>query len=82
MLRIDNIKLQPGADAAALAAEAARQLKTKEKDITQLRILRRSIDARDGVQMVYTVEVNLSIFRSCIFTTMKIWSSPWKMSPT
>ena len=59
MLRIDNIKLQPGADAAALAAEAARQLKTKEKDITQLRILRRSIDARDGVQMVYTVEVKV-----------------------
>ena len=32
MLKIDNIKLAPGADAAALAAEAARQLKTKEKD--------------------------------------------------
>ena len=59
MLRIDNIKLQPGADAAALAAEAARQLKTKEKDITELRILRRSIDARDGVQMVYTVEIKV-----------------------
>ena len=59
MLKIDNIKLPPGADAAALAAEAARQLKTKEKDITELRILRRSIDAREGVQLVYSVEVKV-----------------------
>ena len=59
MLRIDNIKLPPGATAAELAAEAARQLKTKEKDITRLRVLRRSIDAREGVQMVYSVEVQV-----------------------
>ena len=59
MLRIENMKLPPGADTAALAAEAARQLKVKEKDITSLRILRRSIDAREGVQMVYTVEVKV-----------------------
>ena len=59
MLKIDNLKLPPGADAAALAAEAARQLKIKEKEITSLRVLRRSIDAREGVQVVYTVEVKV-----------------------
>ena len=56
MLRIENIKLPPEADAAALAAEAARILKVKEKEITSLRVLRRSIDAREGVELVYTVE--------------------------
>ena len=59
MLKIENIKLAPGADAAALAAEAARILKVKEKEISSLRILRRSIDAREGVSMVYTVEVKV-----------------------
>ena len=59
MLKIENIKLAPGGDAADLAAEAARILKVKEKDITTLKILRRSIDAREGVSMVYTVEVKV-----------------------
>ena len=59
LLKIENIKLAPGGDAADLAAEAARILKVKEKDITTLKILRRSIDAREGVSMVYTVEVKV-----------------------
>ena len=56
MLKIENIKLPPEADAAALAAETARILKVREKDITSLRVLRRSIDARERVEWVYTVE--------------------------
>jgi len=59
LLKIENIKLPPGSDMAALTAEAARILKTREKDMTSLRILRRSIDAREDVSMVYTVEVAL-----------------------
>ena len=57
LLKIENIKLSPGASMAALTAEAARLLKVREKELTSLRILRRSIDAREGVHMVYTVEV-------------------------
>ncbi len=57
MLKIENIKLTPGASMAALTAETARLLKVREKDLTDLRILRRSIDAREGVAMVYTVAV-------------------------
>ena len=56
LLKIENIKLPPEADAAALAAETARILKVREKDITSLRVLRRSIDARERVEWVYTVE--------------------------
>ena len=69
MLKIENMKLSPGADASVLAAEAARILKVKEKDITSLKILRRSIDAREGVSMVYTVEVKVKeeekVFQRC-----------------
>ena len=57
MLRIDSIKLPPEAGMAELAAEAARLLRMREKDILSLRLLRRSVDAREEVRLVYTVEV-------------------------
>ncbi len=44
---------------AALTAETARILKVREKDFLSLRLLRRSVDAREGVSLVYTVEVSL-----------------------
>ena len=58
MLKIDNIKLSPEAGPAALCAEAARLLRLREKDLISVRILRRSVDARDGVRLVYTVAVD------------------------
>ena len=59
LLKIDNIKLAPGDGPAALAAETARILRVREKDIQALRVLRRSIDAREDVRIVYTVEASL-----------------------
>ena len=56
MLKIENIKLAPGAGLAALTAEAARVLKVREKELLSLRVLRRSVDAREDVSLVYTVE--------------------------
>ena len=44
---------------AELAAEAARLLRAREKDILSLRVIRRSVDAREEVRLVYTVEVSL-----------------------
>lgn len=59
MLKIENIKLAPGGGMAALTAEAARILKVREKDLLSLRILRRSVDAREDAALVYTVEAAL-----------------------
>ena len=59
MLKVENIKLSPGADMGSLSAETARILKVREKDILSLRVLRRSVDAREGVSMVYTVEAGV-----------------------
>lgn len=69
MLKIENIKLAPGADMAALTAEAARILKVREKDLLSLRVLRRSVDAREDVVLVCTVEAALkdeaAVLRRC-----------------
>ena len=54
MVRIEGLKLAPGQDEQLLRGKAARLLRVKE--FVSLRVLRRSVDARDGVQLVYTVE--------------------------
>ena len=59
LLRIDSIKLPPGAGTAELTAEAARLLRVREQDLLSLRVLRRSVDAREDVCLVYTVEASV-----------------------
>lgn len=59
MLKIENLKLSPGADMDRLCAAAAGVLKIRERDFTSLRVLRRSIDAREEVRLVYTVEAGV-----------------------
>ena len=56
MLRIENLKLPPGSGDAALRAQVLKVLRLPEERLLALRILRRSIDAREGVHWVYTVE--------------------------
>ncbi|MEG1987741.1 MAG: FAD-binding protein [Oscillibacter sp.] len=59
MLKIEAIKISPEGGMAALAAETARILKIREKDFVSLRVLRRSVDAREDVKWTYTVGVTL-----------------------
>ena len=59
MLKIENIKLAPGGGMAALSAETARILKVRETDLQSVGLLRRSVDAREDVKLVYTVEVRV-----------------------
>ena len=59
MLKVESIKLVPGSDMGALTTETARILKIREKDIQDLQILRKSIDAREDVSIVYTVAVSV-----------------------
>ena len=55
MLKIENIKLAPGDGMDVLTREAARVLKVREKELKDLRVIRRSVDAREDVRLVYTV---------------------------
>ena len=61
MIVIPNLKLTPGADEAALKALAAKALKIPAGDITDLRIRKKSLDARkkDDIHYVYTVGVTV-----------------------
>ena len=59
MIRIRDILLPPEHDANQLTYEAARLLKLSPSKIRQLRLVRRSVDARKkpDVKIVYTVDV-------------------------
>ena len=59
MLRIENLKLSPGGGPSALRNAVLHILRIPEKDLLALHILRRSIDARDGVTFIYTVSAAL-----------------------
>ena len=57
MLRIDHISLPPGASEGELRRQAAKILQIPESRIQSLRVVRRSVDARECVSLVYSVQV-------------------------
>ena len=57
MLRIDHIPLPLGAQEEELRRQAAKILHIPAGQIQSLRIVRRSVDAREGVQWIYSVQV-------------------------
>ena len=59
MIRIRDIQLPPEHSAHQLTFEAARLLKIPNSRVRQLRLVRRSIDARKkpDVKIVYTIDV-------------------------
>ena len=59
MLRIDNLTLPIGSDEEALCAACARALRVRAAEISSVQLLRRSIDARDGVKLVCSVAVEV-----------------------
>ena len=59
MLRLEGLKLPPEAGQEQLKTKAAAVLRCCEDDMTELRVLRRAIDARDGLRFVYTVSVTV-----------------------
>ena len=59
MLRIDNLTLPIGSDEEALRAACARALRVRAAEISSVQLLRRSIDARDGVKLVCSAAVEV-----------------------
>ena len=59
MLRLEGLKLPLEAGAEQLKAKAAALLRCREGDITGVQVLRRAIDARDGLRFVYTAAVTV-----------------------
>ncbi len=69
LLKIEAVKLSPENFPAGLSAAAAKVLRLREKEILSLQLLRRSIDAREGVHWVCTVAVRVrdeaAVLRRC-----------------
>ena len=59
MLRLEGLKLPPEAGAEQLKRKAAAVLRCREEDIAAVQVLRRAIDARDGLRFVYTAAVEV-----------------------
>ena len=55
MLKLEGLKLAPEEKEAALHRKAARLLRIPEEDVLSVQVLRRSIDAREELHLVYTV---------------------------
>ncbi len=69
MIKLEGLRLPPGGKEADLRAQAAGLLRLTPSDIRNLRVLRRSIDAREGVAVIYTVCVAVdresAVLRRC-----------------
>lgn len=69
MLQIERIKLELHESEALLGGKAAAILRVSPGDILDLTIHRRSIDARDGVSMIYTLRLTVKnesqVLRRC-----------------
>ena len=79
MLQIERIKLNLSESETLLSEKAAAVLRVPKSDIQSLTIHRRSVDARDGVQMVYTLRVSVKnegqVLRRCrswVFTYARL----------
>lgn len=61
MILVRNIRLAPDEDAAALKPRAAKKLRTAENEITALKLVKRSLDARrkDDIHYVCSVAISL-----------------------
>ena len=69
MLRIDQIRLLPGDSETLLPVKCARILRLPAEDIVSCAVLRRAIDAREGLTLVYTAAVEVkredTVLRRC-----------------
>ena len=59
MLRLEGLKLPLEGGEEQLKAKAAAMLGCRMGEIAEVQVLRRAIDARDGLRFVYTVAVTV-----------------------
>ncbi len=77
MLKIENLRLPPGAGPEKLTLAAARALRVSPESVQCLEILRRSVDARENVTMIYTVRAAVerenAVLRRCRNKKIRRW---------
>ena len=69
MLQIEGVKLGLDEDEGLLRQKAAAALRVPEGELLEVRVLRRAVDAREGVRFVYTLRASVrnekSVLRHC-----------------
>ncbi|MCI8573091.1 MAG: hypothetical protein HFF89_01530 [Oscillibacter sp.] len=81
MLKIENLRLSPGAGLESLTRAAAKALRVPPEAVQRLEILRRSIDAREGVAVIYTVWVMVENEGAVLRRSRNSKVSRWKPEP-
>ena len=59
MVKIEGLKLAPGQEGGPCCGKGARLLRCRRGDVLSLQVLRRSVDAREELRLVYTAAVEL-----------------------
>ena len=69
MLKLEQMKLRPGQPEELLAGKAAHMLRVPPEDILELSVLRKAVDARQPLRLVYTLAVQVrgekTVLRRC-----------------
>ncbi len=86
MLQIERIKLTLDESESLLPQKAAAVLRISPKDIQHFTIFRRAVDARDGVQMVYTLRLAVKneaqVLRRCRSRQVtQVTEAPYRLPP-
>ena len=59
MLKLEQMKLRPGQPEELLAGKAAHMLRVPPEDILELSVLRKAVDGRQPLRLVYTLAVQV-----------------------
>ena len=77
MIKLEGVRLPPGGGEADLRAQAAKLLRLRPADLRDLRVLRRSVDAREDVTLTYTLAVfaenEPAVLRRCRSRKISRW---------
>ena len=57
MLKLEQVKLRPEQPESELSGKAAQLLRIPPEELLSLSVLRRAVDARAPLQLVYTLEI-------------------------
>ena len=77
MLRLEQIKLNLDQGEDVLREKAARMLRLRPEELRSVQVLRRAVDAREGLSLVYTVAVEVAdqarVLRRCRDRRVSAW---------
>ena len=85
MLKLEQVKLEPGQPEELLAGKAAHMLRIPTEDILDLSVLRRAVDARQPLRLVYTLAVQVrgekAVLRRCRDKSVTVYAPEYYTPP-